>query len=259
MPDMAVNKTIYMIGGTTEANAAASRLEEEGYRVVVSVATPFGARMAAGTEADVGAKDAAAMAAQAAAAEAAAIIDCSHPFAVGASSEARRAAAMAGLPYIRYERPREEAPGAVTAGSFAEAVAYLKERGERAFLTIGSRNLHHFTEAGVDFMARVLPVADSINECTRLGMDARDILAACPPFSVDFNRICIRHARARVLVTKDAGRAGGIGEKLEAAAAEGIDVLVIARPGEEAAAGEAVSSPEELVGKLKEAISGGKP
>lgn len=245
--------TLYIIGGTTEANLAGRRLEDAGYRVVISVTTPVGAQMAKGMETDIGAKDAEAIAAHAREVNAAAIIDCSHPFAVKVSWEAQCAAEAACLPYLRYQRPPISAPNAVTVDSWAEAVERLQRRGDRALLTIGSRNLSYFAEAGLDFMARVLPVPDSINECARLGIDVRDVIAVCPPFSVDFNRACIRFAGAGVLVTKDSGKEGGLQEKLEAVETEGIDIIVVSRP-EEPHAAEVIGDLDRLVNRLEEIL-----
>ena len=98
--------TIFLIGGTTEANLAAKRLQDEGYSVVVSVATPLGQSVAgaAGMQTVMGRKDADGMAATAAGFAASAFVDCSHPFAREASRQAALAAQRSGLPYLRYVR-----------------------------------------------------------------------------------------------------------------------------------------------------------
>lgn len=249
--------TIYLIGGTSDANAAARRLEAEGYQVVVSVATETGSRLAEGLKTEAGLKDAETIAARAGELGAAAVVDCSHPFALVVSREAARAAQLAGVPCLRYQRPGVETAGAVVVDSWEAAVNHLMDRADRALLTIGTRHLAPFAEAGIDFVARLLPVPESVNECTRLGLGPREIMAVCPPFSVEFNRACIRHAGANVLVTKESGPEGGLPEKLEAAAAEGIDVLVVSRP-PEAGGVKAFSTIDELVAGLKEALEDGR-
>lgn len=244
---------IYLVGGTTEANLAAVRLREEGYHVTVSVATSLGCQAAgAPGDIDVGRKDALHLANRAAELGAAAVVDCSHPFASLVSQEARNAAAACGLPYLRYCRaPLELDPApAAKADSWAEAVEMLKDRPGRALLTVGIRNLELFVSGGIDFTARVLPTPEALRECGRLGIEPRHLIAAHPPFSVKFNRTCIRHAGADILVTKESGEEGGLREKAEAAAAEGIDLMVISRPHDPAA----IHDLEELVTKLKEAI-----
>lgn len=247
---------VYLIGGTTEANLAARRLTEAGFAVTVSVATSLGARPAAvasGREAEAGPKQAAEICQRAAELGAAAIIDCSHPFAHLVSTEASNAAQKSGLPYFRFCRSPFEVSGdlVTSVGSWAEAVTYLQGRPGRALLTVGTRNLEPFMNAGIDFIARILPVAASLAECVRLDIGPERIIAAHPPFSAGFNRACIRHAGASVLVTKESGLEGGLPEKAEAAALEGIELLVVARPPEP----EAIHDLEQLVASLRKAVS----
>ncbi|MHB1390073.1 MAG: precorrin-6A reductase [Thermoleophilia bacterium] len=264
---------IYLIGGTSEAHRAVARLQAEGFQVTVSVVTEMGAarsRAAASgdivtrlaspagampppahalaRDTDTGPKDAALMARRAMELGAAAIVDCSHPFAVMASREARAAAAQAGLPYLRFSRPALTLTGShvIRVSSWEEALELLKDRPGRALLTVGVRILERFVDEHIEFTARVLPLAASLAECDRLGLDAGDIIAAQPPFSVDFNRACIRHAGAAILVTKESGREGGLLEKEAATAAEGIDLMVVERPPEP----DAIQDLDQLVTRL---------
>lgn len=263
-------RTIYMIGGTTEANLAAGRLQEDGYRVIVSVATPLGERVASavGLESDFGFKNAEGMAESARAQKAAAIIDCSHPFAIEASREASEAANRLGLPYLRFMRlpfaVGGDAAGSAEAGttgtagsgmttvqSFEDAAGLLAGRKKRALLTIGTRNLEFFTEAQTDFTARILPTEESFKDCARLGIKPQSIIAAWPPFSEGFNRACLRKCEAEALVTKDSGREGGLMEKLQAAAAENAEVILITMPIETGA----IHDLEILSARLREVIA----
>ncbi len=251
-----MQRCVYIIGGTTEANRAADRLGAEGCRVVVSVATEMGARLSRAASTEAGPKDAAAIAAAVNAAGADAILDCSHPYAVHATCESKQAAAFAKIPYLRYTRAPDAAPGMESGAlrtdrfsSWEAAAACLRKSGGPALLTIGSRNLPLFVETGVDITARVLPEPETLAACAAAGVGPESIIAAHPPFSVDFNRACLRRARARVMVTKDSGAAGGLPEKLEAAAAEGVRVLMIIRPPEPE---EAVYDLDEVVGRLWE-------
>lgn len=246
---------VYLIGGTTEAHRAARRLQDEGYSVVVSVATPQGAECSArarSAPADIGRKDAGQIAVRAGDLQARAIVDCSHPYAVAASGEARAAADGSGIPYLRFSRPALPVPPETArAASWEEAAAMLGRRPGRALLTIGSRNLEPFVRQGIDFTARILPVPESIGYCHRIGIDARNIIAAHPPFSTDFNRACIRQARADVIVSKESGQEGGQDQKLEAARLEGIEMLLVQRPAEPGA----IHDLDELVLALRGALS----
>lgn len=252
------NRTIYLIGGTTEACRAAGRLKEQGYRVVISVVTPVGGAVAesSGFETEIGGKDASAMETRARELKAAAIVDCSHPFALEASGQAAIAAAAARLPYLRYSRPpvarnkETSASRVTTVSSFEEAADQLGRAGCRSLLTIGSRHLEPFVRARIDFAARVLPLEASIAECAALGIEPKNIIAAWPPFSTGFNRECLRKYDAGVLVTKDSGREGGLLEKLEAAVLEGATVIVVRRPDEP----DAIHDLDELVSALDSSL-----
>lgn len=230
-------RTIYVIGGTTEGNRAVRRLEQEGYRVVLSVATSLGAELAACREVEVGRKDAADFVRRAGDSGAAAIVDCSHPFAEDVSRQAASAAESLGIPLYRFSRaesPRQ-ASHLSRADSWPEAVAFLQARRGRALMTIGVRRLELFTSAGIELAARILPQVESLRRCLELGLAPGDIIAAQPPHSLDFNRACIRHVQADLVVAKDSGDEGGVDDKIAAAAAEGIEALLVSRPREAAA------------------------
>jgi precorrin-6A/cobalt-precorrin-6A reductase len=247
--------SFYLIGGTGVANAAAVRLLQSGFRVRISVLTGWGKELAGratGSEVDAGAKESGELAARARASGAAAIIDCSHPFATGVSTQARLAAEQAELPYFRFCREPHDlsGSGAIVAGSWEEAVQTLAGLPGRSLLTVGTRHLEIFVKARIDFTARILPLAASLEECTRLGIDSQNVIAAQGPFDVDFNRACIRHARAATLVAKESGAEGGLPEKIEAAAAEGIRTIVIERPEDPGA----IHDLEDLMAQLQAAL-----
>lgn len=244
--------TVLVIGGTTEAHRVGDRLEAEGYRVVVSVATGLGERYAGAREVLAGSKDSQELAMQARRHEAAAVLDCTHPFAVEASRAARGAAAAAGIPYLCFTRPAGTTHGVERVAGWEEAVELLGKIGTRALLTIGVRHLEPFAAAGLDFAARVLPLPESIAECVRLGLGPEDIIAAFPPHDTDFNRACIRKTGAGVLVMKDSGDEGGTPEKIAAAAGEGIRAVMVERPAGEAG----IVDIDELVARVKEVVGG---
>ena len=66
------------------------------------------------------------------------------------------------------------------------------------------------------------------------------------PFSQAFNAALIRELGINVMVTKASGATGGVQEKIDAARAEGIDLIVIQRPQEPGSL-----SPAELLGVLE--------
>ena len=86
-------------------------------------------------------------------------------------------------------------------------------------------------EAGVRVVARVLPVPESLAACAAAGLEPRDIVAMQGPTTAELDAALLRHLGASVLVTKDSGDAGGLGEKLRAAELAGATAIVVERPG----------------------------
>ncbi|MEG1501539.1 MAG: precorrin-6A/cobalt-precorrin-6A reductase, partial [Clostridiales bacterium] len=90
--------------------------------------------------------------------------------------------------------------------------------------------LHFFAHLGSRILARVLPTSDILKKCEDLGLAANQIIAVQGPFSADFNLAVYRDHQIDILVTKDSGPEGGVGEKVYPALAAGLQVLMIRRP-----------------------------
>ena len=110
--------------------------------------------------------------------------------------------------------------------------------GGPVLVTSGSRNLAPYAaearRTGLPLLARVLGHPESLAACRAAGLEAGELVTGRGPFDLQANRELIRRHRARALVTKDSGAAGGLEAKLEAARLEGCAVIVLARPGPEA-------------------------
>jgi precorrin-6A/cobalt-precorrin-6A reductase len=180
------------------------------------------------------------------------LIDATHPFAQEASRNARAAATITGIPYIRFERPSTDlstdfmmAEGASiihTVADYDEAAAKAAALGDVIFLAIGSKNLAPFRQAVGQavgealakrqkrLIARVLPDPTVIKKCLDLGFWPADIVAMQGPFSRELNRALLEHFHAQVLVTKESGPTGGTPEKIQAAHDLGLPVVLIKRP-----------------------------
>lgn len=247
---------ILVLAGTADGNRLIRRLREEGLAVLACAATPYGASLAAeagAAQALAGPRDAAELAMLAA--RATALVDATHPFAQAASAAAREAAARAGVPYFRLVRPPVSLPPhprLYLVDGWAEAAERAARLGRVIFLAVGTRHLEAFTRApalaGRRLVARVLPEEESLARCRAAGLSPRDVVAMQGPFSEQLNREMLRHFGAEVLVTKEAGAEGGTAEKVAAALAEGLAVVVVRRP-----EGTAAGLPEEeLVARLKE-------
>ena len=102
------------------------------------------------------------------------------------------------------------------------------------FLTTGSRNLERFVKAPAlkdcTLIARVLPTAEVVELCEKLGLTPAQIIAMQGPFSREMNRSMYEKYGADVIVTKNSGMVGGTDEKFQAAEDLGLPVVVIDRP-----------------------------
>lgn len=164
------------------------------------------------------------------------VLDASHPFANVVSENAIKACKRTGIIYIRFERQKTEFDGAkiIRVNDFEEAADVLKDMEGNIFLSTGSNHIKEFTGKIQNFKQqlyiRVLPEASVLMKCEEEGLSAKNIIAMMGPFSEEMNIAQLKHCNAKALVTKDSGAAGGVNEKISAAAKLGIDVVLINRP-----------------------------
>ena len=161
------------------------------------------------------------------------VLDATHPFAVRITQIAHDVCAKLGVPYVRYERPDWQPPeGTLFADSFAEAAARLPGLGERILLTIGAKQLKHFSDLHqqVTLFARILPSPISLAQAEAAGFTLDRLVRQRPPFSQAANQALFQKLGVQVLVTKASGSAGGVVEKVLAAQQLGMKVLMIRRP-----------------------------
>ncbi len=235
---------IMVLAGTADGRQIAGELLKAGAEVIATVTTGYGRELLSGypgIQIYQGKLNAAAMLRLIRAQRIDCLIDASHPFAREASVNAIAACGEAGIGYLRFERN-----GVVTVeGAVVRRVLDFEAAADAAtevirhgpgnvLLTIGSHHLRWFLEKIPDYpkrlVVRVLPDSGVIAECEAAGLDSGNIIAIKGPFSVELNLELLRHCNASVMVTKDSGAAGGVREKIEAAASLGIPVIMVARP-----------------------------
>lgn len=223
-----------LFGGTTEGR----EILEYGLPAICCVATGYGAEMLSGiqnAEILTGRLDAGQMAELIRARQIGCVIDATHPYAKEATANIKKACRDTGAPLRRVLREPLAYDGAEVAESCRMAAEMLDRRGGRALLTTGSKEIAAFT-AVRDFrerlFARVLPTEEAVAHVEALGFKRENIIAARGPFTVEENEEALRRSGASVLVTKDGGVPGGMGEKLMAAKRLGVDVIVLRRPDE---------------------------
>lgn len=235
-------KKVLIFGGTAEGRKLSEYLEEKKISHTVCVATEYGEEVLAHqgtyTQVHTGRLTDEAMEALMVENRYDAVVDATHPYAAAVSENVRRASQKARLPYLRYLRPGMTESGADSENrwfveSAQEAAELLERRQGRIFLTTGSKELHVFTEHISDksrLFARVLPSAEVVEGCRKLGLEGKQICAMQGPFSEEMNVAMLRQTGAAFLVTKDTGDAGGFPEKERAAIRAGVKLVIIRRP-----------------------------
>ncbi|MCR5253356.1 MAG: precorrin-6A reductase [Treponema sp.] len=241
---------ILIFGGTTEGRQIAECLAKNKIHCEVCVATKYGSEMLSNSEflrIRQGRLTSDEMTALLSSDNFSALIDATHPYAVEVSKNIREAVkkyddaipsgdVKKSLPLLRFSRQGANKAYSNIPASFPDAGACaqaLKSTSGKILLTTGSKNLSVFCadpELRSRLIVRTLPSQESLELCTKNGLEGHQILAMQGPFSKEMNVALIREYGISVLVTKESGAAGGFSEKLEAAKECGIQCFVIEKP-----------------------------
>ncbi len=247
---------VVVIAGTSEARQIIDRLLNNNVKVAATVTTGYGSELL-GEHPNLriyqGRLSGEEIAGLITGLKAKCLVDASHPFARDVSLNAIQACSVAQVPYLRFEREGAKGPetdGVVCVGDFKQAAQEVAGMDGNILLTIGSNNLGIFTKSIPDYrkrlFARVLPESSVVAKCEAAGLVASNIIAVKGPFSYEMNLEMIKYCHARILVTKDSGKAGGVDDKLKAAKDAGIEVVLIKKP--DIRYNDTVSSIDEVVG-----------
>jgi cobalt-factor III methyltransferase len=239
-PDAVPDDAIWVFSGTSDGNALAAELAAvRGRKVVVSAATEYGGALALkdcpGATVWAGRQGVEARRQALKRSHAKVLLDATHPYASAMSEQLVGLARALGIPYLRYERASEFAPGdGELCDSAGEAGARAIALGQRIFLATGSKDLAAFLAlpgaSDKQWFVRLTAEPDFIERALALGVPRERICAMQGPFSADFNRALWRDWRIDCVVTKDSGAPGGYRAKAQAARELGIAMLVVKRP-----------------------------
>ena len=232
-----VKNKVLLLSGTSEGPLLAGALTQAGFQVRATVTRPEARRNLFGSlkniKVEVRGFTETTLADFLKAGYADIVLDATHPFAVRITQIAHGVCARLGVPYVRYERPDWQPPeGTLFAESFAQAAAQLPDLGRRILLTIGAKQLKHFSglHQQVTLFARILPSPISLAQAEAAGFTPDRLVRERPPFSQAVNQALFKDLGVQVLVTKASGSAGGVAEKVLAARELGMKVLMIRRP-----------------------------
>ena len=225
---------LLIFGGTTEGRELAEYCAGKGVIADVSVATDYGASLLPeGVKVLCGRRDSEQMI-QLINTGYSAVVDATHPYAVEATENIRRACAETGTEYLRLIR-RSSVSYGKTVRDMDELITMLNSTTGKVLSTLGSKSLSALT--GVkDFReriyVRVLPSADILEQYRELGYDEAKVILEKGPFSVEQNVEHLRESAAVILLTKESGATGGYPEKAEAARLCGAEMITLVRPPE---------------------------
>lgn len=248
-----MNRRIWIIGGTSEGRGLVKELAQLNITIYVSVVTLYGAKLIEehqNVQVLPERMDLPAMQKFINEHHPDCVIDATHPYATIVTQTVKKACALTDTEYLRLVRPAEKGYGsAVVVHDAAEAAEVLSHTEGKIFLTTGSKNLPDFTavpDYGERIALRILPMQDSLAKAVELGYKPANIVCMQGPFEEALNIAMLKHFKAKYLVTKDSGKAGGFEEKIAAAHEAGAELVIIARSENEHGSGYA-----DIVAQMK--------
>lgn len=153
------------------------------------------------------------------------VIDATHPYAANIRQTLQQV-----VPGEKYRRLIRRLPETAGFSDYAAMVDYLTDKPGNILVTTGVRSAQAFSALSDRVWLRLLPDPDNLSAAIAAGLKPSQLIAMQGPFSENFNRVVMEDLAIRFLVTKASGQAGGFAEKVAAARALDIEVLILAPP-----------------------------
>ena len=229
---------ILIFGGTTEGRQLCEECIRNNIPAYVSVTTEYGAELldkSGCVTVLTGRKNAAEMSDLIKKNAVELVIDATHPYAVEATENIKKACAECNAEYVRVKRESGRDDYGIYFENVQSATEYLNNTSGKILFTTGSKELWKFSSIS-DFSercaVRVLPAEGIVSQCIQLGIKPENIIALKGPFTKNQNIAHIKKYGADFFVTKESGRNGGFEEKAAAAKECAVKLVVISRPEE---------------------------
>lgn len=154
-----------------------------------------------------------------------AVVDATHPFAATMTAHAAQVCTELQIPHLVLARPAWDPGAAIIVESDTQAAQTIVRQGySRVFLTTGRSGVKAFTDSDAWFLIRAVTEPDSA-----ILPRHHQLVLSRGPYRYDDEFALLREHRIDALVTKNSG--GDMTRaKLDAAAALGIPVVMVARP-----------------------------
>lgn len=229
-----------VIAGTTESREVIERQLKEKKKILACVATELGAQMLREypIEIHIGRLDEEGFAEFFQKHPCEKIIDASHPFAKIVTETVKKVAGQRNIPYERFERDSiHYVYEKLHIVKDAEAaIQLLNTMKGNILLTTGVNTARLYAEkvkeAPKRVYIRVLNTPSSLKGCEEAGYPSSHVFGKMPPFTLEDNLELIRETNAKIMVSKDSGKTGGVDVKVEACKKAGIEFVLIQRPEE---------------------------
>ena len=254
LPQEDINLTdLVIFAGTTEGRILSNQVADLGLQAYVAVATDYGAELISErpeleiVDARLDEKQMRELIQEK---RPRLIVDATHPHAYLVSSNIKAASTAESIPLLRVLRESKRLADVEYYPDLTSMLDGLKNCEGHIFSSLGlksAESLATIPNFQDRLTIRVLPHSKGLKSLEDLGYLHKQIIAMQGPFSEELNYIMFQDTKADILLTKDSGQSGGYMEKVKAAKALAMKVMVLERPKEEAG-----YLLDELIDKIKD-------